>query len=137
MTKRQTSQKAAILQAFESDDRPLSPQEVLDAARVTVPALGVATVYRTIKRFLEEGVIIAVGIPDSAPRYELAGKAHHHHFQCRYCDKVYEIFACSGGMKSLTPPGFTMEDHEIVLFGKCSDCAGPGAGAPAKAGILR
>jgi Fur family ferric uptake transcriptional regulator len=121
-TRRQTTQKAAILRAFENDDRPLSPQEVLDAARAEVPALGIATVYRTIKSFLEDGVVTAVGLPDSPPRYELSGKAHHHHFQCRYCDKVYEIFACSGGIKGLTPDGFTMEDHEIMLFGKCAEC---------------
>ena len=122
-TKRQTTQKAAILRAFELDDRPLSPQEVLDAARTDVPSLGVATVYRAIKQLLEEETIKSVGLPDGPPRYELAGKAHHHHFQCRYCDKVYEIFACSGGIKPLTPEGFTLEDHEIMLYGRCADCA--------------
>lgn len=121
-SRRQTTQKAAILRALEKDDRPLSPQEILLIAREEVPALGLATVYRAIKSFLEDGVVASVGLPDSAPRYEMAGKAHHHHFQCRSCDKVYEINACSGGMQSLTPPGFSLEDHEITLFGRCADC---------------
>lgn len=123
--RRQTAQKAAILRAMQEDDRPLSPQEIWESARQDVPALGMATVYRAIKSFMEEGVVEAVGLPDSAPRYELAGKEHHHHFQCRYCDKVYEINACSGGIKTLTPKGFSLEDHEIMLFGRCADCQAP------------
>lgn len=124
MTKRNTTQKAAIRRVFEEDDRPLSPQEVHDAAREIVPGIGIATVYRGLKTFVEEGVLQTVAIPEGPPRYELSGKAHHHHFQCRRCDKVYEIHACSGNMGALTPKGFVLEDHEIILYGACSTCAG-------------
>lgn len=119
---RNTSQKAAIRRVFEEDDRPLSPQEVLDAAREYVPKIGIATVYRSIKAFQEEGFLVSVSIPDGPPRYEIAGKAHHHHFHCNVCGKVYEIHACSGDMKSITPAGFKLENHEILLYGKCKDC---------------
>ena len=119
---RKTNQKAAIRRVFEEDDRPLSPQEVLEAAKAYVPTLGIATVYRSIKAFQEEGFLTAVAIPDGPPRYELAGKGHHHHFHCRYCGRVFEIHACSGDMKGLTPAGFKLEEHEIVLYGKCQEC---------------
>lgn len=120
---RNTSQKAAIRRVFEEDDRPLSPQEVLDAAREYVPKIGIATVYRSIKAFQEEGFLVSVSIPDGPPRYEISGKAHHHHFHCNVCGKVYEIHACSGDMKGITPAGFKLENHEILLYGKCKDCA--------------
>ncbi len=128
---RKTSQKTAIRRAFDEDDRPLSPQEVLDAAREYVPGLGIATVYRSLKSFQEDGVIIPVAIPDGPPRYELAGKAHHHHFHCRYCGRVFDFNACSGDMKSITPAGFKLEDHEIVLYGRCKDCSGSSKAKPA------
>lgn len=121
--RRQTPQKAAILRTLEREDRPLSPLEILELSRAEVPALGQATVYRVIKAFLDDGLIAAVAMPDGAPRYEVAGKEHHHHFQCRKCDRVYEIFACAGGISALTPKGFTLEDHEIMLFGRCATCA--------------
>ena len=119
---RKTNQKTAIKRVFEEDDRPLSPQEVLDAAREYVPGLGIATVYRSLKSFQEEGLITSVAIPDGPPRYELAGKGHHHHFHCRQCGRVFEIHACAGDMKNLTPTGFKLLDHEIVLYGFCEDC---------------
>ena len=119
---RNTNQKTAIKRVFEVDDRPLSPQEVLDAAKKYVPGIGIATVYRSLKSFQEEGYLTSVALPDGPPRYELAGKAHHHHFHCRHCGKVFEIHACAGDMTAITPQGFKLEDHEILLYGKCKEC---------------
>lgn len=119
---RDTSQRRAIKRAFDEDNRPLSPQEVLDAAKENAPGLGIATVYRSLKSFVEAGILHPVELPGEPVRYELAGKGHHHHFHCRTCGKVYEIENCSGDIKSMTPKGFILEDHEIVLYGKCSNC---------------
>jgi len=119
---RRTSQKAAILHALEYDDRPLSPKEILEISRAEVPSIGVATVYRTIKRFLEEEIIEAVELPGPMVRYVMVGKTHHQHFQCRYCDKVYNVQAPSSGLDALLPHGYSMENHEIMIVGKCADC---------------
>lgn len=122
--KRNTKQKAALRAAFEAMGRPLSAEEALEAAAAEVPGLGIATVYRLIRAGLEEEWLKAVEIPGQAPRYELSGKDHHHHFQCRACDRVFELEGCPGDFKKLVPKGFTLEDHEIMLFGKCVECNG-------------
>lgn len=105
-------------------DRPLSPQEVLGHAKQTVPGLGLATVYRTLKSLAEEQWIVPVPLPGQAPHYERAGKAHHHHFHCRGCLGVFEVEGCPGNLKSLAPQGFKVEGHELVLYGVCRDCKG-------------
>ncbi|NUN95068.1 MAG: transcriptional repressor, partial [Candidatus Omnitrophica bacterium] len=86
------------------------------------PGLGIATVYRTLKSLLEEGSVVAVEMPGQALRYEAAGKEHHHHFHCRGCGRVFEVEGCPTGIGRLTPPGFRLEGHEIVLHGLCPDC---------------
>ncbi len=121
---RTTRQRRAICATFEEADRPLSPTECLDLARRHLPSLGIATVYRNIKRLADEGWLQIVELPGAASRYEVAGKSHHHHFHCTRCDGVFEVEACPGEMKSLTPRGFHLEDHHIVLYGRCSTCAG-------------
>lgn len=119
---RSTAQRRAIRQAFEQLDRPLSPQEILDASRPSAPRLGIATVYRTVKGLVQEGWLVPVQVPGEPPRYEVAGKHHHHHFHCRSCGKLFEIEGCPGTLKSLTPRGFVLEGHELILFGRCSGC---------------
>ncbi|AEB11539.1 Fur family transcriptional regulator [Marinithermus hydrothermalis] len=119
---RDTLQRRAIRNAFLKANRPLSPQEVLESARAEAPRLGIATVYRTIKHLREEGWLTVVELPGESPRYEIAGKHHHHHFHCRTCGRVYELEGCPVNMHKLAPSGFRPEGHELVLYGVCAEC---------------
>jgi Fur family ferric uptake transcriptional regulator len=123
MGKRQTRQQAAIHWALQHADRPLDAQEVLAAAQHWAPGLGLATVYRALKAGSEAGWLTPVELPGATTRYELAGKAHHHHFECRQCNRVFEVAGCPGQLQGLTPDGFTLETHELVLYGLCDECA--------------
>lgn len=120
---RRTQQRAAIRRAFETAGRPLSPQEALSAAQLDLPGLGIATVYRNIKSFVERGWLRSVELPGVPDRYEVAGKDHHHHFHCRACDGVFEVEECPGELERISPEGFEVDSHEIILYGTCSACA--------------
>lgn len=120
---RRTSQRDAIREAFEHAGRPLAPQEVLVEAQKRVPKLGIATVYRTVKSLVDERWLVTVELPGEPPRYELSKLSHHHHFHCRACGRAFDIPGCPGHMRLATPPGFVVEEHEIVLYGRCPDCS--------------
>lgn len=119
---RNTRQRSAILDAIARADRPLLPQEVLEAAQHVVPGLGIATVYRNLKLLSQEGEVKAVNLPGENPRFELAGHQHHHHFQCRQCQRVFDVHACPGNLGRLAPQGFIVEDHDLTLYGRCKEC---------------
>jgi Fur family ferric uptake transcriptional regulator len=119
---RDTRQRRAIRDVLAAARRPLSAQEVLDIARSDAPGLGIATVYRTLNALVEEGAIHPVDLPGEAPRYEVTGQGHHHHFQCRKCGGVYTARGCPGDLRKLTPRGFRLEGHEVILYGLCCDC---------------
>ena len=127
---RTTRQRGAILSVVRAAQRPLSPREVLEAARLEVGALGLATVYRTLKRLVADGTLRAITLPGENARYELAEAAHHHHFQCTACRRVYDVPGCPGDLRRLAPRGFTLEDHDLTLYGHCPDCAKRGKRAP-------
>lgn len=122
---RQTRQRTAILECIRDADRPLGPQEILALAKEQVPELGLATVYRTIKALLDEKLAVAVDLPGEPARYEAAGKAHHHHFLCRGCNRLFEMAGCPGNLAALAPRGYHVEDHELTLYGRCPDCTAP------------
>ena len=120
---RNTRQRCAIRDVIAHAERPLLPQEVLNAAQRLVPGLGIATVYRNLKALVGDGALQPVHLPGENPRFELAGHQHHHHFQCRQCDRVFDVHACPGNLSTLAPQGFTVEDHDLTLYGRCKDCA--------------
>jgi Fur family transcriptional regulator, ferric uptake regulator len=121
---RSTRQRGAIRDAIEGAGRPLTPQEVQDLAAATVPGLGIATVYRNLKLLVEDGAVQVVALPGESPRYEAAGHAHHHHFQCDACGRAFDVEGCPGDLASFAPPGFSVARHELTLYGTCAECAG-------------
>lgn len=119
---RRTRQHEAILDVIATAGRPLLAQEVLDLATSHVPSLSLATVYRNLKALQSEGRIKSVVLPGQNPRYELEVHTHHHYFQCRQCERVFDVDACPGNLQMMAPSGFRVEDHEIILYGRCKEC---------------
>ena len=119
---RNTRQKQAIRSAFAEAGRPLSPEEALAAAQHHYENLGIATIYRNIKSLVADGWLEPVSLSGEATRYEVAGKAHHHHFHCQDCGKLYELEGCSTTQLPRVPRGFRITGHEFLLYGVCSRC---------------
>jgi Fur family ferric uptake transcriptional regulator len=120
---RTTRQRAAISLVIQGARRPLTPEEVLEGARAVVRALGMATVYRNLKRLAAEGTVQVITLPGEAPRYEMGASAHHHHFQCTACRRVYDVPGCPGNLRRMAPRGFRVEHHDVTLYGRCADCS--------------
>jgi Fur family transcriptional regulator, ferric uptake regulator len=120
---RKTKQRDALRSTLEGAERPLSVNELLEAASESIEGLGVATVYRAVASFLEEGWITEVAIPGEPVRYERSDKEHHHHFQCEKCDRVFDIGGCVDNLRKLVPPKFRVRAHAVTLFGVCAICA--------------
>lgn len=91
-------------------------------AQESVSGLSIATVYRNVGALVEEGWLVPVELPGEARRYEVAGKAHHHHFRCDSCGKVFELEGCALDVKPKLPRGFQVSGHEFFLYGNCAEC---------------
>ena len=122
ISRKSTRQRSAIHAALAQEQRPLLPTEILSLAQQAIPELGIATVYRNLKVLLESGEIQSVELPGEAPRYELADRGHHHHFQCRRCQQVFDIPGCPADIEGIAPAGFAVEHHDLTLYGVCAAC---------------
>lgn len=119
---RQTRQKEAIREAIQTAGRPLSPDEIRAEAQKTVQSISLATVYRNVASLTQEGWLSPVNYPGMPARYEVAGKAHHHHFHCDQCNGMFELAGCAVDIKANVPKGFRVRSHEFFLSGLCSTC---------------
>jgi len=121
---RDTRQRQAIYKAMVNAGRPLAVNELFHLAKNEINSLGIATVYRNVKALQMEKRIIQVDLPGQPPRWELAPENHHHHFLCRSCNKLFEVYDCPKDLKRLLPKGYTLEEHDILLRGQCNSCSG-------------
>ena len=129
MISRDTPQRRSVRLVLEEAGRPLRPQEICDLARAKKPGIGIATVYRTLRRMVEEGAVVCVTLPDDAPRYEAAGSSDSLYFRCRHCGSVYPL---SGQdtvpLRPALPDGFTLERLVVAVRGLCAHCGQDGTG---------
>ena len=115
-----SKQGKAVHALLKEADGPLSANEVWRALHGS--GIGIATIYRTLKRGVEAGELCEATLPGGQTRYEPVGREHHHHFLCSKCERAFDIEGCVPGLEAILPPQFAMTGHEIVLFGSCSDC---------------
>jgi len=121
---RRTRQRDTILNNILSAEGPLSVSEIHERASREMPKLGIATVYRALKALRKEGEVAVVELPGDEPRYEPVGRGHHHHFRCLSCEQTFDLEVCPVGIPQGTtlPGGYTVEDHSLTFYGKCSAC---------------
>ena len=99
---------------------PLSANELWHALQGS--GIGLATIYRALKRGVESGELREANLPGGQTRFEPAGRKHHHHFLCSDCERAIDIEGCVPGLEEIVPPDFMITGHEILLFGHCADC---------------
>ncbi|MEX2599924.1 MAG: Fur family transcriptional regulator [Dehalococcoidia bacterium] len=85
---RLTGPRKQLVVLLGQQDRGLTAEEVCDQ----LPGVGRATVYRTIKLLVEEGVVCKVNKPDGTGLYALDdAHHHHHHVVCIQCGLTKEF----------------------------------------------
>ena len=93
------------------------------------PGSGIASVYRALETLTTLGLLHRVDLRSGAcARYEPAQPSgdHHHHLVCGDCGKV-EPFSddrLENAIDGVSQAAdFSIDQHEVVLRGRCVDCA--------------
>lgn len=119
---RSTAPRRAVLRAIESAESPFSVEELLES----LPGVGRATVFRTVKLLHELDLLCRVPLEDGGVRYQLSEGEHHHHLVCRTCGRFTEFTDLELDARiqeQARAHGFTLESHAVELYGVCRQCA--------------
>lgn len=122
---RNTPQRQQIMNVFFGEAGHLTTEELYDRVRSEDPALGQATVYRTMKLLCEAGLAREVRFGDGVARYEHARDTHHDHLICERCGRNIEVV--DPHIEELQDAlalkhGFKPTFHRLYLYGICADC---------------
>lgn len=87
--------------------------------------IGRATVYRTLKLLLDQGLICRVVLGDGAVCYRPSHKAHHHHLVCVSCGATEDVHLTDvedviDGVRGAT--NYEIVGHRIEIYGFCPTC---------------
>jgi len=121
---RMTPQRHAILHILKASGEHLSPAQVYEQARESVPGITEPTVYRTLEFLAENGIVQPAFNEKRHLVYEISGHDHHH-LICSVCGAQVEIepkalLKAIANLESET--GYRINAEHITFFGLCSTC---------------
>jgi Fur family ferric uptake transcriptional regulator len=119
-----THARVRLLAELEHATKPMSAQELHH--ELADAKMDLATVYRSLNKFADAGLITRVQLGDEFMRFEFAKHSHHHHIVCNSCGKVSEIELCNLDALSheiAQKTGFRNIAHHVVFSGDCEECA--------------
>lgn len=122
---RMTQARQIVVEAIvQRNDHHFTAPEVIDAVRERNPAFPESTVYRTLDRLLDLGVLTALLLTPGTTTFHLSSRSHHH-LVCRSCGAVAEADAdlFDDVAARLALAGFTLDRGlAATLHGWCSRC---------------
>ena len=125
-SRKQSRQRTQILELFLKCPRHLTASELYLLVQKNNPAIGFATVYRTLKLLCESGLCREMALEDGVTRYERQqGHEHHDHLVCTKCGRVVEVIDQiieSHQERLFRKYGFHPQRHRMELYGLCKKC---------------
>jgi Fur family transcriptional regulator, ferric uptake regulator len=122
---RLTASRRAVVEALLAGDHHATADEIVARVAESHPEVHRATVYRTLDRLEEVGVLTHVHLGHGPSTFHLNDRPHHHAV-CSSCGAVVEVPL--GALEDLaaqlrTESGFELSPQHFALSGRCRDCA--------------
>lgn len=128
---RTTAPRRALVRLLAETREPMSVPEMHIAVNAREEAddeTNLVTVYRFANLLVEMNLARRIEFGEGFYRYEREESQtgpHHHHMVCQKCGKIEDFDGCD--LASLigrleAEKGFTVEKHQLELYGACADC---------------
>ncbi|MHC1727193.1 MAG: Fur family transcriptional regulator [Syntrophobacteraceae bacterium] len=118
-----TYQRLAIFQAlYFTKDHP-SAEVIYQQVKKRFPMISLGTVYKTLEKFFEVGLIQKVSPVTEVARYDAITHPHHH-MVCLECQSIQDAEEFVGDQKISIPEksGFHVIRQQVIFQGYCPEC---------------
>ena len=124
-TSKHFRKRDAILQCVRSTQVHPSAEWVYEHVRAQMPDISLATVYRNLSLFKDQGLIVSLGTVKGIERFD-GNTAPHVHFICTGCGAVVDLpeIQVPGELSSAAArdSGGRVSSCQLTFTGQCNDC---------------
>ena len=116
-----TEQRKIIAKVMSSSKDHPDVDELYKRVSNIDPKISIATVYRTIKLFAEEGIVTKHGFKGGKARYEKLSESHHDHLIDIKTGEIIEFVddEIEKLQKKIAEKfGYDLVDHKLELYGR-------------------
>ena len=133
MERKRSRKREAILDCLRQTDVHPSAEWVYRRLKPRIPDLSLATVYRNLALFKQEGLICSLGVVQGLERFD-GDTSPHVHFICTGCGRILDLpglqLPAELGSQAVQITGGRVTGASLRFHGVCRHCATP---SPAEA----
>ena len=122
---KQFRKRNAILSCLRQTDLHPSAEMVHEMLQQEHPDISLATVYRNLSRFKDQGVIQSLGTVNGIERFD-ANTEPHVHFICNHCSAVMDLHQMDAPQRLCSEAaqysGGQVDFCQLMFFGTCREC---------------
>lgn len=119
---RPSTQRVAIMQYLWDNRTHPTAEEIYMDLLPHIPTLSKTTVYNTMKLFIQQGVALQIDIDGHNARFD-GDTSTHAHFQCRLCNRIFDLPQPNLRSALFTGDGFVLERFCVNMRGLCPECS--------------
>lgn len=118
---RMTKQRQLILNIFKEEKKPFSAEMIFD--ELPAGSMNLSTVYRTIEKLSDLGMISKSVINNTSYYYYTHG-SHHHYLICLNCKQMIEVSCHLDTIINnvIKNDEFLITQHDLTFYGYCNNC---------------
>lgn len=124
-TQKHFKKRTAILECLRSTKAHPSAEMVHEMLQAEHPDISLATVYRNLARFKEQGLIQSLGTVDGIERFD-ADISPHVHFVCTGCGAVIDLPQVEVpqelSRQASADSGCRVDSCQLTFTGLCTAC---------------
>jgi Fe2+ or Zn2+ uptake regulation protein len=123
---RVTRPRLAVLTAVY-DHPHADTHSLIEAVRGELGEVSPQAVYDVLRALTDANLVRRIEPAGSVARYESRVDDNHHHIICRSCGAIADVDCAVGETPCLTASdahGFTVDEAEVIYWGRCPECAG-------------
>lgn len=124
---RVTPARRAVLEVVARSDTHISADEIASEVAKRAPDIHRATVFRTLERLVDLGLVAHVHLPHGATTFHVRepGTRMHLHVRCRGCGRVFDTDPAlldDVASELAASTGFVLAVDHTALSGECAGC---------------
>ncbi len=119
---KQTPQRLAIIEYLNENKTHPTAGDVYKAVSERFPTMSFATVYNTLEKLKEKGMVVELSIDTGKKRFD-SDLRPHHHLLCIRCREIFDVFQ---DYQLQLPEdefkGFELVGIHVDFYGICRRC---------------
>jgi Fur family peroxide stress response transcriptional regulator len=126
--RKHSAKRDAILDILRGTVIHPGAQWVYEQLKPDMPDLSLGTVYRNLRFFHEEGIILSLGVVNGEERFDGVAEPHPH-FICSACGAVLDLprhraNALCHGLEGIlnAEDAFFIDSRRTIFYGLCQRC---------------